>query len=444
MGYHLIISALNLNRDNSLDIYWMNDKHRIIVFADKIKNTLHEAIKKSSKGKPTPSKAKASFKQHDAYQILQKFRLFTSEIIEKRIQEIKDPKLLAESDKNAAEVCDTLQGLKIENSEAKDSVILDKSKAASKPKTQRKGRKRNLSPSAKSHSQPSSILHPSLSPRTTTISDPLHLTNRKRKKKKKNKMNRNTNDDHKEAVIIIPSHTDRKAKLSPPRAEIDCSKFNDHSVEDQLHKSPISAGSLHSPLNKKQRIYSPKKPAGPKSPLFKAEDELIRPDYTCPNHRTKAKDQNWARARYIAAKQLWLCPPPCGHRLTHGFQIYFTGGHNEKDTDLENFVALCPHGAKGENIIGLMEKVRSHDAEVVSVTERYVPDWIKGFILWRDEYKCVVENCNEYQALQVDHVKSIKVGGSNQTANLQTLCGTHHAIKTHTETIINRNKRTLR
>eukprot|EP01083_Nonionella_stella_P042269 114265_1 len=122
MGYHLIISALNLNRDNSLDIYWMNDKHRIIVFADKIKNTLHEAIKKSSKGKPTPSKAKASFKQHDAYQILQKFRLFTSEIIEEHIQEIKDPKLLAESDKNAAEVCDTLQGLKIENSEAKDST----------------------------------------------------------------------------------------------------------------------------------------------------------------------------------------------------------------------------------------------------------------------------------------------------------------------------------
>lgn len=46
---------------------------------------------------------------------------------------------------------------------------------------------------------------------------------------------------------------------------------------------------------------------------------------------------------------------------------------------------------------------------------------LRTLVMERDEYRCV--HCADHEDLQIDHVTPISRGGTNDEANLQTLCG---------------------
>lgn len=63
----------------------------------------------------------------------------------------------------------------------------------------------------------------------------------------------------------------------------------------------------------------------------------------------------------------------------------------------------------------------------------------KQKILERDNFKCV--NCGvsgDFNALEVDHIISIKDGGTNDDSNLQTLCYKCNMVKYHKKNVTNR------
>lgn len=56
-----------------------------------------------------------------------------------------------------------------------------------------------------------------------------------------------------------------------------------------------------------------------------------------------------------------------------------------------------------------------------STTRRSIPDDVKQYIWARDEGTC--RACGSTSELQFDHVIPVSMGGSNNTENLQILCG---------------------
>jgi 5-methylcytosine-specific restriction protein A len=60
---------------------------------------------------------------------------------------------------------------------------------------------------------------------------------------------------------------------------------------------------------------------------------------------------------------------------------------------------------------------------------------VRAQVLQRDHYKCV--KCGRREGrLFVDHIVERKDGGADlDTANLETLCASHHTEKTHAEAV---------
>lgn len=61
-------------------------------------------------------------------------------------------------------------------------------------------------------------------------------------------------------------------------------------------------------------------------------------------------------------------------------------------------------------------------------------DWptIRRRILTRDRHTCTASDC-QAPATDVDHVVPAHLGGSDEDANLASLCGWHHRAKTAAE-----------
>lgn len=64
---------------------------------------------------------------------------------------------------------------------------------------------------------------------------------------------------------------------------------------------------------------------------------------------------------------------------------------------------------------------------------RFGRDWlpIRRQVLKRDGYQCV--ECGSRQRLEVDHIKPASESGTDDLANLQTLCRDCHIFKTRAE-----------
>jgi hypothetical protein len=60
-----------------------------------------------------------------------------------------------------------------------------------------------------------------------------------------------------------------------------------------------------------------------------------------------------------------------------------------------------------------------------SVIERE-PSGVRGRILRRDNYRCVVPQCSQRRSLQVHHIRFRSAGGDDDPSNLVTLCAFHH------------------
>jgi len=60
---------------------------------------------------------------------------------------------------------------------------------------------------------------------------------------------------------------------------------------------------------------------------------------------------------------------------------------------------------------------------------------IRKAVLLRDGYRCAVCGRLCDQLAQVDHVRPLHDGGTDDLANLQTLCVEHHGAKTRGEQI---------
>lgn len=52
---------------------------------------------------------------------------------------------------------------------------------------------------------------------------------------------------------------------------------------------------------------------------------------------------------------------------------------------------------------------------------------VRQFVLDRDNHQC--QSCGSRDRLEIDHIKSLAAGGSNDISNLQTLCRSCNARK---------------
>lgn len=62
------------------------------------------------------------------------------------------------------------------------------------------------------------------------------------------------------------------------------------------------------------------------------------------------------------------------------------------------------------------------------------PEWrrTRKRILQRDHYRCTIDGCWD-SANEVDHIIAKADGGTDDDANLRSLCSPHHAAKTAAE-----------
>jgi 5-methylcytosine-specific restriction protein A len=61
-----------------------------------------------------------------------------------------------------------------------------------------------------------------------------------------------------------------------------------------------------------------------------------------------------------------------------------------------------------------------------------IPSEVRKYVFERDNYQCC--SCGQTQdtsALEIDHIVSLAMGGTNDISNLQTLCRTCNARKKH-------------
>ena len=52
---------------------------------------------------------------------------------------------------------------------------------------------------------------------------------------------------------------------------------------------------------------------------------------------------------------------------------------------------------------------------------------VRQYVLDRDKHQC--QSCGSRDRLEIDHIKSLAAGGSNDISNLQTLCRSCNARK---------------
>ena len=59
------------------------------------------------------------------------------------------------------------------------------------------------------------------------------------------------------------------------------------------------------------------------------------------------------------------------------------------------------------------------------------PNTITRRILSRDGYRCTAPHCSQRRNLQVHHIRFRSAGGTDDEANLITLCAFHHSQAVH-------------
>lgn len=74
----------------------------------------------------------------------------------------------------------------------------------------------------------------------------------------------------------------------------------------------------------------------------------------------------------------------------------------------------------------------------VTLIARDVPQEAKQSVKRRDGHKCVV--CGSTVKLEVDHIRALMNGGSNNKSNLATLCDDCHTIKTRLDSSLRRKR----
>ena len=93
--------------------------------------------------------------------------------------------------------------------------------------------------------------------------------------------------------------------------------------------------------------------------------------------------------------------------------------------------------------------VATHRMNYAGQRGRSVPHGLQTRCFKRDNYTCQYPGCG-YQGqpgdgtLHADHKHNRATGGADTLDNLETLCTTHHALKTRTETNTGRRQRAAR
>lgn len=83
------------------------------------------------------------------------------------------------------------------------------------------------------------------------------------------------------------------------------------------------------------------------------------------------------------------------------------------------------------------ENVGAFDCGQVK-NERKVNQAVKGSIIRRDGYRCVI--CGSTVKLEVDHCRALMNGGTNDENNLATLCDDCHTAKTRLDNSLRRKR----
>lgn len=75
---------------------------------------------------------------------------------------------------------------------------------------------------------------------------------------------------------------------------------------------------------------------------------------------------------------------------------------------------------------GKLSKEKLLNGNISTCTRHTIPLNIRWAVLKRDKYKCVKCGCspslNHKVELEVDHIRPVARGGTNEAENLQTLC----------------------
>jgi hypothetical protein len=81
---------------------------------------------------------------------------------------------------------------------------------------------------------------------------------------------------------------------------------------------------------------------------------------------------------------------------------------------------------------GIVKAVLAEEADIRAVAHfgRTIPAKIRTALEARD-VTCVVPDCDEGEALEIDHIRPMGEGGETSLSNLARLCRWHHSLKTH-------------
>lgn len=108
----------------------------------------------------------------------------------------------------------------------------------------------------------------------------------------------------------------------------------------------------------------------------------------------------------------------------------------EEFQKLERLKALKSHQVKDmKELINLLvdhelEKYnRTSKISSRSTNPRQIKISIRNHLLKEAHYKCEYPGCEQTHFLQIDHKKSVRLGGGNEISNLQVLCQAHNAFK---------------
>ena len=77
----------------------------------------------------------------------------------------------------------------------------------------------------------------------------------------------------------------------------------------------------------------------------------------------------------------------------------------------------------------------------VSKTKRHVSQALKNKVKARDGHKCAI--CGSTRKLEVDHIRALMNGGSNDMSNLATLCDDCHTKKTRMDNSLKRKRKKI-
>lgn len=134
---------------------------------------------------------------------------------------------------------------------------------------------------------------------------------------------------------------------------------------------------------------------------------------------------------------LELKSPGPAKRYVNGNTVRITLDLSEEEyKKLEKLKALKSHQAKDiKTLINLlvdqefMKYSKTSDRSSKSQNPRQIKISLKNHLLQKANYKCQYPGCNQNHYLQIDHIKSVRQGGSNQISNLQVLCQAHNKFK---------------